>query len=290
MYGDKDFRERYSDVKLHETNIKLRSFSGECIRPVGIAEVDVHHGGRSMKLPLVVTPGDTPSLLGRNWLKRLKLDWMKVFEQFQLEKQDGGPPEELNEVLEKHKAVFGGLGKLKDCKVSIELKEGAKPRYFKARRVPYAQRKRIEKELDRLVEEGIYVPVKYSNWATPVVPVEKNDGSGDLRLCGDYKITINPRAKFDNYPVPKTEDLLATINGGKRFTKLDLRKAYMQLELDEASQEYLTVNTHRGLFKPTRLMFGVHSASGIFQREIEKRLAGIPGVVVRIDGILITGG
>jgi hypothetical protein len=141
------------------------------------------------------------------------------------------------------------------------LKEGAKPRYFKARRVPYAQRKRIEKELDRLVEEGIYVPVKYSNWATPVVPVEKNDGSGDLRLCGDSKITINPRAKFDNYPVPKTEDLLATINGGKRFTKLDLRKAYMQLELDEASQEYLTVNTHRGLFKPTRLMFGVHSAS-----------------------------
>ena len=114
--------------------------------------------------------------------------------------------------------------KLKDCKVSIELKEGAKPRYFKARRVPYAQRKRIEKELDRLVEEGIYVPVKYSNWATPVVPVEKNDGSGDLRLCGDYKITINPRAKLDNYPVPKTEDLLATINGGKRFTKLDFRR------------------------------------------------------------------
>ena len=84
-----------------------------------------------MKLPLVVIPGDTPSLLVRNWLKKLKLDWMQVFEQFQVEKQDGSPPEELEEVFEKHKAVFGGLRKLKDCKVSIELKEGKKPRYFK---------------------------------------------------------------------------------------------------------------------------------------------------------------
>ena len=46
-------------------------------------------------------------------MKRLKLDWMKVFEQFQLEKQDSGPQEELNEVLEKYKAVFGGSVLLK---------------------------------------------------------------------------------------------------------------------------------------------------------------------------------
>ena len=132
------------------------------------------------------------------------------------------------------------------------------------------------------------MPVKYSNWAAPIVPVEKPDGG--LRICGDYKLTVNPRAKCDNYPVPKTEDLLATLNGGERFTKLDLRQAYMQLELDENSQEYLTVNTHKGLFRPTRLMFGVHSASGVFQREIEKRLSGIPGTAVRVDDILITGG
>ena len=54
----------------------------------------------------------------------------------------------------------------------------------------------------------------------------------------------------------------------------------MQLVLNEKSQKYLTVNTHKGLFKPRRLMFGVHSASGVFQREIEKRLSGIPGTFV----------
>ena len=180
-----------------------------------------------------------------------------------------------------------GLGKFKDVKVNIQLKEHAKPRFCKSRLVPYALRERIERELDRLVEEGIYEPVQHSNWAAPIVTVEKGDGG--LRICGDYKMTINPRAECDKFPVPRTEDLLATLSGGKRFTKLDLSQAYMQLELDEVSREYLTVNTHKGLFRPTRLMFGVHSAAGVFQREIEKCLAGIPGVVVRADDILITG-
>ena len=49
------------------------------------------------------------------------------------------------------------------------------------------------------------------------------------------------------------------------------------------------MNTHKGLFRPTRMMFGLHSAAGVFQREIEKRLSGIPGVVVRSDDILVTG-
>ena len=55
------------------------------------------------------------------------------------------------------------------------------------------------------------------------------------------------------------------------------------------SRELLTVNTHKGLFQPTRLQFGVHSASGIFQRELENRLATIPCVKVISDDILISG-
>ena len=55
------------------------------------------------------------------------------------------------------------------------------------------------------------------------------------------------------------------------------------------SRELLTVNTHKGLFQPTHLQFGVHSASGIFQRELENRLAAIPFVKVRSDNILISG-
>ena len=67
------------------------------------------------------------------------------------------------------------------------------------------------------------------------------------------------------YPVPKTEDLLATLNEGQKCFKLDLSQAYQQLTLDSKSREILTINTHKDLFQPKRLQFGVHSAAGIFQ-------------------------
>ena len=82
----------------------------------------------------------------------------------------------------------------------------------------------MKKELDRQVTDGILEPVEVSDWATPIVPIVKNDQS--IRLCGDYKLTVNKAAKLDNYPIPKTEDIFATFAGGKRFSKIDLAHAY----------------------------------------------------------------
>ena len=134
---------------------------------------------------------------------------------------------------------------------------------------------------------GIYEPVYSSKWAAPIVPVFKPDGS--ICICGDYKQTVNTVADCDKYPVPKTEDIFATLHCGEKFTKLDLSQAYQQLLLSPKSRELLTVNTHKGLFQPTHLQIGVHSASGIFQRELENRLVSIPFVKVRSDDILVSG-
>ena len=147
--------------------------------------------------------------------------------------------------------------------------------------------KKIEAELDRLVKEGTIEPVEFTEWATPIVPIVKEDGT--IRICGDYEETINQAAKLDNYPIPKIEDLYATLGEGMEFTKLDLSQSYQQLELDEESKKYTTINTHKGLFRYNRLPFGIASAPGIFQRTIESLLQGIPQVVVRIDDVLVTG-
>ena len=79
------------------------------------------------------------------------------------------------------------------------------------------------------------------------------------------------------------------MHGGEKFTKLGLSQAYQKLLLPPKSRELLTVNTHKGLFQPTCLQFGVHSASGIFQMELENRLVSIPFVKVRSDDILVSG-
>ena len=102
-------------------------------------------------------------------------------------------------------------------------------------------------------------------------------------------MTINGVAPFDNYPIPNINEKLATLAGGGKFSKLDLSQAYHQLQLDETSWELLTTNTRLGLYQPHLLQFGVHSAIGIFQREMDKRLSGISGVKVRVDDILSTG-
>ena len=67
------------------------------------------------------------------------------------------------------------------------------------------------------------------------MPVVKSDGKF-LRICGDFKLTMNQASKLDRYPIPKVEDLFAKLAGGKAFTKLDMSEAYQQLLLDKESQ------------------------------------------------------
>lgn len=146
----------------------------------------------------------------------------------------------------------------------------------------------MEDELDRLQQEGIIEPIQFSEWAAPIVPVMKADKKS-VRICGDYKVTVNQAAKVDRYPIPKIEDLFASLAQGEKFTKLDMSQAYQQLILDEESRKYVVINTHKGLFQYTRLPFGISSAPAIFQRVMEGLLQGIPHVSVYLDDILITG-
>ena len=153
--------------------------------------------------------------------------------------------------------------------------------------MPHAIKGAIEQELDRLENMGVLEKVRFSNWAAPIVPVVKPDGG--VRICGDYKVTVNSTLEVDQHPLPNLEELFVALSGGAQFTKLDLSRAYQQILLEENSREFVTINTHKGLYRPTRLPFGVSSASAIFQSEIEQVLQAIPMVVCRVDDILISG-
>ena len=145
----------------------------------------------------------------------------------------------------------------------------------------------MEQELDRLVQTNVMEPVRYSDWATPIVLVLKADGK--VLVCGDYKLTVNRVSHLEQYPIPTLDDLCEKLTGGKQSRKLDLSHAYSQLPLDNKSKEYATVNTHRGLFRYNRLPYGISSAPAIFQRTMENILQDIPGVAVYLDDIILAG-
>ena len=248
----------------------------------GIIEVDVGYGDQGATHNLVIMDGKGPSLLGRDWLEVIRLDWS------QFNKVDTRTNEELENVLSKHSALFEpGLGTIEGVKAKLYLKEGAMPRFCTAHTVLFAIRSKVEVEIDCQVAEGVLEPVKFSEWATPVVPIMKKDGS--VRLCDDYKVTVNRATEIDTYPLPRIEDMLTSVAGGTVFSKLDLAHAYQQLVLDDDSQQMITITTHKGLYRVKRLPFGIASAPSMFQQIMESVLQGVPGTKVYIDDILVSG-
>ena len=249
---------------------------------LGNIQVAVTYEQQRHDLSLLVVEGDTPSLLGRDWLMKFWLDWKELLT------VRATSAATLEQVLERHKEVFKEeLGTVEGTKVAIHVNPNARPRFYKACPVPHAIQGKLKLELDRLEREKIIRPIQFSNWAAPVVPVIKRDGT--VRVCGDYKLTVNRIAKVDSYPLPQIEDLFAKLSGGKTFTKLDLAHAYQQLMLDENSRKHLTINTPKGLFEYERLPFGVTSAPAIIQRTMETLLQGLPHTCMYIDDILVTG-
>ena len=267
-------------LPLQQTDVRLHTYTGQPVSVLGQLLVKVQHDEAQETIPLQVVKGGGTTLLGRDWLQKFRLHWENIFNLH--------TPPTLQVILDDHKQVFsGGLGTLKDNKVTFYLEEQANPQFLKARPLPLALRDKVAEELDRLQAEGIIVPTKFSKWATPIMLVIKSDGS--IRICRDFKRTINKSARTEVYPLPRINKLFASLSGGQTFTTLDLSHAYLQLELEEESQELVTINTHKGLYKYTRLPFGVASAPAIFQRTMESLLQALPMVCVYIDDIIISG-
>jgi hypothetical protein len=278
IINEDTYHQTLSHLKLNETNIRLKSFTGDRIEVLGECYVPVKYASQpKQNLKLIVSKGNKPNLLGRDWLSSIKLNWGSIF---------AVGEDDLEQLKGQYKHLFKSNQKgkpIKGFKADIKVKEDAKPIFCKARPVPYALKENLEKELSKLQEKGIIYQVKTSEWAAPIVVVPKSDKS--IRICEDYKVTVNKCIHEEQYPLPNTEDMFATLAGGKKFTKLDLAQAYSQLELETGSEKYLTINTHQGLYRYNRLAYGVSSAPAIFQSVMDRILNGLPNVMCRIDDI-----
>ncbi|XP_050539371.1 uncharacterized protein K02A2.6-like [Daktulosphaira vitifoliae] len=134
---------------------------------------------------------------------------------------------------------------------------------------------------------GVLTPVEHSNWATPIVPVLKPDNT--VRICGDFRVTLNPVLQGIQHPLPKIDHLFAKHCNSVYFSKIDLKDAYAQLCLSEESQKLVVINTHMGLFAYTRLPYGINCAASTFQRVLEQTIGDMEGVTIFQNDISISG-
>ena len=116
--------------------------------------------------------------------------------------------------------------------------------------------------------------------------VDKKDGT--KRFCVDLR-GLNKIAKENAYPLPGIDDILASLDGSKYFTSLDLKSGYWQIPLDEDSKEKTAFTSFMGLYQYVRLPMGYKCSGGIFSELMNKVLSGIQNkfVINYLDDVLI---
>jgi len=181
---------------IQPTNSKLRTYTGENIEVLGIANVAVSFQEQNHNLQLLVVAGDGP----RDWLSKIRLNWAELHHTTLT----------LQDILDKHQTVFSStLGMVRGVTAKVHVDPQARPKFHRPRSVPHAMKVKVEAELERLHQQSIIEPVQFSDWVAPIVPVLKPDGS--IRICGDYKLTVNVVAKFDTYPLAHIDDLFTSL-------------------------------------------------------------------------------
>lgn len=280
VISEKLYKNCFSKYCMKKTNTQLITYDRNKITPIGLLQVKINYNNNVKNMNILVIKNGGPPLLGR--------DFMKIFNLGIKELNSMNVIDSETKVFNRFKKLFSpGMGKFLRGKIKLEFKDNVQPKFMKPFSVPFSIKEKIEKELCRLEKEKIISRVNFSNWGTPIVPVMKKDGS--VRICGNYKLTVNPNLNIDRHPLPKIEEIFAKLQGGVEFSKLDLSHAYNQCELTDDSKDCTTISTHQGLFVYNRLAFGISSAPSKFQKVMEAVLMGLDGTVNYLDDIVVTG-
>nr|XP_022901079.1 uncharacterized protein K02A2.6-like [Onthophagus taurus]XP_022901087.1 uncharacterized protein K02A2.6-like [Onthophagus taurus]XP_022901095.1 uncharacterized protein K02A2.6-like [Onthophagus taurus]XP_022901103.1 uncharacterized protein K02A2.6-like [Onthophagus taurus] len=299
------YKKYFGKVVLKPVNIKLKVITGENVSIIGELIVAVKYRNKCFGLPLIVIECKNTfvPLLGRNWLNVLNPKWQNVLDSkvtvsnnnlnltYSVEDTENEKCQKLvSDLKSKFYKVFDSDSNsyINKFKAELKLKENVKPIFHRAYEMPYALKPKVEVEIAKMIETGILSKVKYSEWASPIVVIPKKQ-SNEIRICVDFKKTLNRILDCDHCVLPLPDDIFACLEGSKIFTVIDLKGSYQQLRINDSSKELLTINTHLGLFRYNRLTYGISSAPGIFQAVMDTILAGIPKTKCYLDDILIHG-
>jgi len=168
----------------------------------------------------------------------------------------------------------------------IPLKEEAKPFRKKIRKINPMLLPVMEKEVKKLLDAQIIVPLRYSEWVANLVPVRKK--SGEIRLCVDFR-NLNMSSKKDNYPLPNREHILQRVTGASRISMIDGFSGYNQISVMLEDREKMAFTTPWVTFMYAKIPIGLMNARATFQRAMDIAFIGekYHFVVICLDDITV---
>ena len=259
---------------INHTTTTLSAYGGSVIKPVGTCTLACK-GKVTSRVKFYVVSIHVQPILGLTDCIRLGL--IQRVHTLQI------PNMSKDTIRVEFADVFRGLGNL--GKYHITLKDDLNPVIHPAQRVPHSLLDKLKKCLETNLKCGVLKKVDQpTDWVHNLVIVEKKNGS--LRLCLDPR-DLNKVVKREHYKIPTAQEISSHLAGKKVFSTLDLKDGYWQIELDEQSSLLCTFNTPFGRFRFTRMPFGLNSASEVFQKKNEEVFAGIDGVHIMADDIII---
>ena len=184
------------------------------------------------------------------------------------------------------KSPDGKLGRTHLTEHRIETTE-RRPIKQSMRRIPIHQQEAVDKEIDKMLDEGI-IEESDSPWSSPLVIVKKKCGA--LRICSDMRV-LNDLTIKDAYPIPNTSECMDSLSGAQWYCSLDLCQGYFQIPIREEDKCKTAFTTRKGHFHYNVMTMGLTNAGGTFQRLMESVLKGLTWkiLVLYLDDIICYG-
>ena len=194
---------------------------------------------------------------------------------------------ELKKTIQKmYPEVFKHLGRIEPTH-HIRLKETVQPVIHPPRKIPASMRSAVKEELLHMEKAGVIKRIEEpTEWMNSMVVVDKP--AGGLRICLDPR-DLNKAIQREHYQLPTFEEISSRLAGSTIFSKLDAKKGYWQIPLDEDSMKLTTFNTPFGRYQFTRLPYGIHSAQEVFHKRVSQTFKDMEQIETGIDDILIWG-
>jgi hypothetical protein len=181
------------------------------------------------------------------------------------------------ELLRKYKDIFAwSYEELRNYDTSvikhkIPPNPGVKPFRQKLRQINPILLPVIEKEVKKLLDAKIIVPLRYSDWVENLVSVRKKDREN--RLCVDFR-NLNKSSLKYNYALPKMDNVLENLVGGNRMSMINEFSGYNQIVVIEHDKEKATFTTPWGTFMYEKMPFGLMNEGSTFQRDMDTAFVG----------------